>query len=119
MRAAPEDLIQEQVRALLTCAGYVVRCTTVRGWRASRGYGTDPGIPDLLVTHASWAGAWLGIEMKSVRTSVSDTQRALAEAGMIRICRSVEDAASAVVNFECAHGFPPRARRVFATILGQ
>lgn len=59
----------------------------------SEGRGTTPGVPDLLVTHASFPRYLLaGLEIKGPRTAVSPAQRHLEETGRIVVIRSAEAA---------------------------
>src|SRR5262249_7553891 len=47
-----EEAVQQTIRDGLTLMGYIVLSTSVR--RVRYGYGTSPGVPDLLVTRPGW-----------------------------------------------------------------
>ncbi|RYG31194.1 hypothetical protein EON81_23460 [bacterium] len=100
----PEELIQQSIAGELRSRGYTVLSTTVRYRRGDGdrgGYGTTPGVPDLLVTGSDWPrGVWLGMEVKGPKTQLSAAQKVLWEGGSICIVRSLDAAIYAVVSFE-------------------
>lgn len=101
--------IQEGLRAL----GYNVFSTSVRGWRnPQKGYGTDKGIPDLLIGRKEWGPVLMPLEVKGPKTKLSPEQAQLFDDGCLYIARSWKGALECVGNFEELYGFKPVARRV-------
>ena len=97
-----EEQVQAAIVRALRSAGYEVLITSRRrrrcvycGRYSAGGDGVSRGLPDLLVWDAV-RGGWVGIEVKGPRTAVSPEQRALAERGMIVVCRTVEEALAAL-----------------------
>ena len=118
-----EEDIQRETKQVLSDLGYVVLETTHRvrrtrcpgcgsefvpryrnritGEFSDTGYGSTPGVPDLLVIGRDWPPLTiLGIEMKGPKTALSEAQKSLAGAKMIVVCRSAADAVRAVQDFE-------------------
>jgi hypothetical protein len=82
----------------LTLQGYIV--LRVGQWRADHA-GSDPGCPDLFVSHPAWLEAcWLGLECKGTHARLSAAQRRLADGGRVVVCRRWEDALSELRRFE-------------------
>lgn len=102
MEAVKESDVQAAIRDLLTSLGYMVRQTSVRGWRGTKGYGTDKGIPDLLVTRPGWF-CTCEIEVKGPKTKLSPEQDALVKSGVMSLARTVEDAMVILRVFERRH----------------
>lgn len=100
MTPLSESQIQEQIKEALKAMGCIVLDTSARGsarvMRTARQTGTSKGIPDLLISHASWAPLWLGIEVKDAKGTLKPEQKQLLDLGRIVIARSVEDALEAV-----------------------
>ena len=121
MRAPPlkESEVQGQVCDGLEALGYQVWSTVVRGWRGSRGYGADKGVPDLLVGHPSWGVARLAVEVKGPATKLSPEQTALFESGMLIVARSFEDAVVGIAVWERANGLSGPACRYVAPRVGR
>lgn len=94
-----EDDVQNAIIEALVLCGLTVQCTTVRGFRPHKGagYGTTPGIPDLLVYHESMGWVALPLEVKGPKTRLSEAQKGLYERNLIQVVRSVEDACAAVL----------------------
>ncbi len=100
-----EASAQVAIVKALRGAGYTVlvtsrqrkaaRCRCGEWVRAQGGDGCDKGIPDLLVWSAG-AGGWRGLEVKSRTGKATAEQAALAEAGMVRIVRTPEEALEAM-----------------------
>ena len=100
----PEDDIQRTIIEGLRALSYDVRCTTVRGWKGGRGYGTSKGIPDLLVTRYGW-GCTCELEVKkSAKAKVRPEQQEYAAQGVMTIVISLDEAMAAVAAFERRHG---------------
>jgi len=103
---ATEAQIQQGIIQLLELAGFVVwstsrvrrRCPECKAF-VPGGDGVDKGLPDLVFCHPKIPRLMGGIEVKGYRTTISPEQRAAAEAGCYAICRSVDEAALAVVNW--------------------
>jgi hypothetical protein len=113
-RTPTERQLQRQIVEGLQVHGYVVkqighitkqvRCQQCGHWQTPHvGYGNDPSVPDLLVSHPRWPVAlWAGLELKTPQEvtllgtipggRLSPGQRALAQLGRIAIIRSLEDA---------------------------
>lgn len=93
-----EYAIQRAIVDLLAKTGYIVLTTTVRRGRVGEnkrwmGYGSSLGIPDLLVSRATWPhGVWLGIEVKrDAKAKLTEAQKTLAEANRIYVVSSVAE----------------------------
>lgn len=97
--------MQSHTIELLTWCGYEVYQTTHRyrlqtcpkcagRFMPTGGYGSRPGVPDLIVYHPRWppGAVWIGVEMKGQKTPLSDEQKALAGAGRIIVARSDREA---------------------------
>lgn len=109
---ATEEQVQAAIIEGLTALGYTVLQTSHRvklaecprchsRFRPVGGYGSTPGVPDLLVSRTSWpVGCWLGLEVKGPKTAISPAQKGLLDAARIVIARSWEDALSHVQIFE-------------------
>lgn len=93
VQAAIVDALRWRGETVLVTSRHRRRCLC--GRYPPAGDGCDRGIPDLLV-HIG--GLWLGLEVKGTRTRLSPEQRALEQAGAIRIVRTVEDAIGAVAE---------------------
>lgn len=99
-----EENVQREIIRSLAAQGYRVLQTTVRvhpcphcGHTDHRGYGSTPGVPDLLICRDGWPlPVFVGIEVKGPKTQVSDAQATLADEGHIVICRTVDAAQAAV-----------------------
>ena len=110
--AASEEAIQQAIIADLRARGYIVLQTTVRyslvkcpscshAFHNHAPTGQTPGIPDLLVRADEWPlGAWLGIEVKSKKGTLSAEQKKLRQREAIVIARSPAEALAHVVNYE-------------------
>jgi hypothetical protein len=107
-----ESDIQASIRELLTQVGYIVRQTSVRGWRGTKGYGTDKGIADLLVTREGW-GCTCELEVKGPKTAISKEQEALVNQGVICIVRSMDDALLCLRRFEKRLSMPGYASKTW------
>jgi hypothetical protein len=95
--------VLETIRQGLTLLGYEV--LRVGQWRTDHA-GSDPGCPDLLVSHPAWPDAcWLGLECKGTETRLSAAQRRLFAAHRIVIARCFEDAWEAVKRLEAGMAF--------------
>ena len=105
-----EDQVQSTIKDGLRALGYRVWCTTVRGQR--RGYGTDKGIPDLLIGRNEWGPVRMPLEIKGAKTKLSPEQQSDVDDEILYIARSWEGALSAVAGFEELYGFKQIARRV-------
>lgn len=91
VRKRPEAVLVRDIVAALRAAGRTVLRV---GQRRCDLAGSDAGVPDLLL----WCPArqsWLGLEAKTAQGRLSVAQRALVEAGMVIVIRSVEDALEA------------------------
>lgn len=119
-----EQALQNLTRSCLALLGYTIletgkgrskqrckRCGTesyATGWQ-----GNTPGLPDLYI-HAPW---WripfgLGIEMKTATGAVRKEQANLANQGMTRICRTVNQVVDALVEAEVMLGNPEQLDRI-------
>jgi len=95
-----ESDIQRMIVEGLRLLGFTVLSTSrIRkrcrrcGNYSSGGDGVEKGTPDLLISHVLWGcPAWLGIEVKGPKTSVSPEQRHLERCGFVRIARSWDEA---------------------------
>ncbi len=99
-----EEDVQAGIVAGLTALRYTVLQTSRRNhvhrcpkcsenFRDHRGDGASKGVPDLVVSHPAWPeGTWLGLEVKGPQTRVSPEQKSLADAGRIRVVRSIAEA---------------------------
>ena len=105
-----EDQVQGTIKDGLRALGYRVWCTTVRAQR--RGYGTDKGIPDLLIGRNEWGPVRMPLEIKGAKTKLSPEQQSDVDDGILYIARSWDDALVMVENFERRYGFKEIARRV-------
>lgn len=101
-----ESQVQGAILDLLRAGGFMAWSTSrVRrpcprcGKSFEGGDGVDKGLPDIVFCHPRIPRLMGGIEVKGTRTSVSEEQRAAAEAGCYAICRSVDEAACAVFNW--------------------
>ncbi len=95
--------LQATVIEWLTLKGYTFLQTTIRvrkcehcgryptGGNARQG--VTPGLADLLVWQFD---RWVAVELKGPMTRVSPAQQDLADAGMIFICRSLEEVQEAL-----------------------
>lgn len=105
-----ENALQNSVVNLLRSLGYTVmetgkarsksrcRCgawVTAGGWQ-----GNTVGLPDLYIHRPSWGNIALPIEMKTPTGRVRPEQKALADAGVTTICRSVDDVVATLSQFE-------------------
>lgn len=96
LMSATEREIQRAAVAALRKLNYMVIVTsTYRSVRNTR------GTPDLFVFRRGYGyphdpGRWVGIEVKSGTGPLTAEQQALVDAGMVTVCRSVEDAIDAV-----------------------
>lgn len=119
-----EEDVQQGIIEALEALGYLVlvtsahftqpRCRTCRipllvptcsgcgkrGWGTAGRLGNTPGIPDLLVTRASWPAVFAGLEVKGPDTAVSKAQAKLNKAGYILIVRDIDAAIAAVKSVE-------------------
>jgi len=87
------DLVQ-MIRTALEYKGYTVFRTNQ--WRGDKA-GSDPGVPDLLVRKKDWVpGTLLGIEVKTPKGRLSQTQKWVETIGGMIVVRSVEDALKAL-----------------------
>lgn len=118
----PEMQIQVAARNILIIHGYVVmesgkarskvRCPVCKqqfypgGWQ-----GNTPGLPDLYIHHPAWGGVALPIELKAPGGSVRREQQDLKKAGVIHICRSVEEVLKTVSQFEAQFGLESNIKR--------
>jgi len=113
-RNTPENDLQNSVVNLLRSLGYTVmetgkarsksrcRCgawVTASGWQ-----GNTVGLPDLYIHRPSWGALALPIEMKTPTGQVRPEQKALADAGVTIICRSVDDVVACVSQHEARFG---------------
>lgn len=114
-RNQPEMALQTAVRDLLTVAGYTVMetgkgrsrvqcpsCGTrsyARGWQ-----GNTVGLPDVYVHRPGIGGIGIALELKSPKGKPSEAQKALADAGMTCIVRTVAEAIRAVARVELMLG---------------
>jgi len=91
LKERERDVVQV-IRQGLERLGYrVLHCGQQRADKS----GSDPGLPDLFVSHPRWpAGVWIGLECKSTVGRLSTAQRALAATRRIVIVRNWEDALS-------------------------
>jgi hypothetical protein len=72
------------------------------------GYGNDPGVADLLVTHPDWPSlVWVMLECKTPTTRVRDEQRRLARTSRSTMVRNEWQAAEAIQAVEEEMGRPP------------
>lgn len=109
-RRTPENDLQNSVVNLFRHLGYTVmetgkgrsktrcRCgawVTASGWQ-----GNTVGLPDLYIHRPSWGVIALPIEMKTPTGQVRPAQKALADAGVTTICRSIDDVVNTVAQFE-------------------
>lgn len=103
-----EEQIQQAIREWCGWHGYIALQTTHRmrrcwncGEYPTKGYGTDPGVPDLIVTAGHWPKyVWVGIEVKSAKGSLNEPQRVLRDLGRIAVARSIRHADSALKDAE-------------------
>lgn len=106
---ATEEQTQQVIRDWCRCHGYlcfqtthrVRRCLKCGEYPRQAAYGTDPGIPDLIITHVNWPPyIFLGMEVKSRRGTLTPEQRVLREGERIVIVRCLEDAIESIKQFE-------------------
>lgn len=124
----PENALQNSVVNLLRSLGYTVmetgktrtksrcRCgawVTAGGWQ-----GNTVGLPDLYIHRVSWGVIALPIEMKTPTGRVRPEQKALADAGVTTICRSVDDVVTTVLEFEKRMGCESETLRRFLDVNG-
>lgn len=118
----PEMQIQTAARNILIIHGYVVmesgkarskvKCPMCKqaffpgGWQ-----GNTPGLPDLYIHHPAWGGIALPIELKAPGGSIRREQQELQKAGVIYICRSVEEVLKTVSQFETVYGLQSNINR--------
>jgi hypothetical protein len=118
----PEMQIQVAARNILVIHGYVVmesgkarskvKCPVCKqafypgGWQ-----GNTPGLPDLYIHHPAWGGVALPIELKAPGGTVRREQQDLKRAGVIHICRSVEEVLQTVSQFEAQFGLASNINR--------
>lgn len=108
-----EEQVQNAIQQALLACRYRVLSTVHRyrmqpcpecgqTIRPSGGYGSSPGVPDLLVSHDAWGrdssgrALWSGIEVKGPKTPLSPEQEELEAAGRIVVVRSWREAVEAV-----------------------
>lgn len=95
-----EYAIQRAIVDLLKLLKFEVLTTSVRRFnlKDGKGYGTTPGIPDLLVRAPRWPeGIWLGLEVKRARGGrLSPAQRRVWQAGGIVVVTGPQEARVAV-----------------------
>lgn len=112
-----EAQVQSTIVEGLRMLGYTVlqlgrwrrqtQCPRCGEWHTPRGgYGNEPGTPDLLVGRASWGNRWVALELKrpggrsllgtARRGAIRPEQRVLAEAGVVEIVTSWEEALAVV-----------------------
>ena len=111
----PEMQIQTAVRNILVVYGYVVMetgksrskvgCPACRtkfypgGWQ-----GNTPGLPDLYIHHPAWGAVACPIELKAPGGTVRREQQELSKAGVINVCRSVDEVLKTLSQFEAERG---------------
>lgn len=127
-RNTPENDLQNSVVNLLRSLGYTVmesgkgrsksRCRC-GAWVVATGWqGNTVGLPDLYIHRESWGNIALPIEMKTPTGQIRPAQKALADAGVTTICRSVEDVVTTVSHFEQRFGLDTESLRRFREING-
>jgi hypothetical protein len=107
-----EKDLQKQVFIILTNLGYHVfetgkarsmqKCKACGSKQYATGWqGNTPGLPDLYVHSKQWQrGMAVGIELKTQKGTVRDTQKTINELGYTFICRSVGCALRAILSIE-------------------
>lgn len=107
-----EEDIQAAIMRELKSKGYTCLQTTVRVKlqkcpecggviRPLGNTGASKGVPDLLVRADNWPmAAWIGMEVKGLKTQLSAEQKALYAQGAIVVVRSVEMALTEIAKFE-------------------
>lgn len=83
-----------------------------------KGYGSDRGIPDLLVRRNTWpSGTMFGAELKGRKTVTSVEQRIFEAEGHYGVYRTLSDLLEALASFEgvVAGGQPGRVRSFMVT----
>lgn len=106
MRHAPEAAIVQCIIEGFTWLGYTV--LRVGQWRADKA-GSDPGVPDLLVSQKGW-GFLVGLEVKCQNGHISKAQKDLADDGKTFIVKSWEEALEIVTELETTYGLPHNER---------
>jgi hypothetical protein len=86
---------------------------TATGWQ-----GNTVGLPDLYIHRPLWGNIALPIELKTPTGRVRPEQKALADAGVTTICRSVEDVVTTVSQFEERFGLQCESFRRFLDVNG-
>jgi hypothetical protein len=92
-----ESELQSSIKKSLKQLGYIAMSTSRYNTSANRRGASEPGIPDILVTHKNWRpGMWLGLEVKTDKGKLKPEQAELLEAQRIFVVRSWEEAWNAV-----------------------
>jgi hypothetical protein len=111
-----EEDVQATIMEGLELLGYRVLQTTHRvqlascptchqRFRPGGGYGSSPGVPDLIVTRDDWPHfAWCGLEVKRPGGPMRPEQKTFYLAGRIAVADSFEAALSAIEEFCAAAG---------------
>lgn len=119
----PEKAVQSAIVETLRLLGYRVlqtghitkrqKCQSCGAWQWQRGgYGNEPGVGDLLISHDTrWsAQVWIMFEVKGAGTKIRREQRELLDADRSAIVRSPWQAVETLLIVEELMGVDPNPR---------